>query len=172
MELLFRRAEPADADELAELINSAYRGDTSRLGWTTEADLLDGRRTSAEEIRALIAADDSLILQCRQHQELLGSVHLQKIADTARIGMLTVKPVNQGLGVGKQLLQIAECEAVRFWAVTRLTMAVIPCRAELIAYYQRRGYRRTGTTMPFPQNPNLWQAKVSGLTLELLEKCL
>ena len=78
-DLIFSIAEIADAEPLTELINSAYRGESSKQGWTTEADLLDGRRTDTEEIRRLIAADDSMLILCRMRAELLGSVHLQII---------------------------------------------------------------------------------------------
>jgi len=170
LELTFARAEPADAAQLAELINSAYRGESSRQGWTTEADLLDGRRTDVEDILHLIAGPDSKLLLCRRGGELLGSVHLQHQDRQVHIGMLAVKPSSQNLGVGKRLLQAAEVEASQTWRANRLLMAVIPCRTELIAFYERRGYRRTGIVKAFPLNPVLWVPKVTGLSLELLEK--
>jgi len=172
LELTFAKAEPADAQSLVRLINSAYRGESSRRGWTTEADLLDGRRTDAEDILNLIAAADSLILLCRQGGELLGSVHLQYQDGQVQIGMLAVNPAQQGRGIGKRLLAAAESQARQSWMVERLLMAVIPCREELIAFYERRGYRRTGIKKDFPVNPALWLPKVAGLSLELLEKPL
>lgn len=170
MALEFSLAEANDAAALAELINSAYRGETSRLGWTTEADLLEGSRIDAAGIVDLVAAADSLILVCKQHGQLLGSVHLQYGAGQVQIGMLAVSPRHQGLGIGKQLLHQAEHWAERVWPVRRFSMAVIPLRRELIEFYQRRGYRRTGLIQPFPLNPALWTPKVGGLCLELLEK--
>lgn len=172
MELTFAKAEPADAAPLAELINSAYRGESSRQGWTTEADLLDGRRTDVEDILTLLADAGSMILLCKQDDALLGSVHLQHADRQVQIGMLAVLPTMQGRGIGKRLLQAAELEAGQRWAVERLLMAVIPCRTELIAFYERRGYRRTGIRKEFPANPALWLPKVDGLSLELLEKQL
>ncbi|WP_445367523.1 GNAT family N-acetyltransferase [Methylomonas sp. BW4-1] len=172
LELTFTRAEPADAEQLAELINAAYRGESSRQGWTTEADLLDGRRTDAADILDLIAGAGSMILQCRRQGDLLGSVHLQKVDQQGHIGMLAVAPAMQGLGIGKRLLAAAEAEAVQTWGVNHLVMAVIPCRAELMAFYERRGYRRTGISKAFPINPEMWTPKVADLSLELLEKCL
>ena len=115
MELIFSKAEPADAAALAELINSAYRGESSRQGWTTEADLLDGRRTDPKSIGELIADHTGMILLCKVRQELLGSVHLQQTAEHVQIGMLAVKPAAQGLGIGKQLLAAAEAEAQSHW---------------------------------------------------------
>lgn len=172
LELTFTKAEPVDAESLVRLINSAYRGESSRQGWTTEADLLDGRRTDAEDILNLIAAADSLILLCRQGGELRGSVHLQYQDRQVQIGMLAVDPALQGQGIGKRLLAAAEAQARQSWTVERLLMAVIPCREELIAFYERRGYRRTGIKKDFPANPALWLPKVTGLSLELLEKPL
>jgi len=84
--------------------------------------------------------------------------------------MLAVSPPLQGCGIGKQLLQAAELAALEAWAVNRFTMSVIPQRLELIAFYERRGYRRTGISKAFPENSELWTPKVDGLRLELLEK--
>ncbi|WP_256361331.1 GNAT family N-acetyltransferase [Methylomonas koyamae] len=95
MALEFSRAEAADAEALAQLVNSAYRGDASRLGWTTEADLLDGRRIDAAGILDLLAESDSLILACKRQNRLLGSVHLRHAAGQVHIGMLAVSPAHQ-----------------------------------------------------------------------------
>ena len=168
--LVFRKAGLHDVEPLVAFINEAYRGDTSRQGWTTEADLLDGLRTSPEEIRSCIASDASFILLCLQGSQLVGSVCVEQQEEQARIGMFAVSPVLQGRGIGKQLLNAAELAAQQTWAVTRLVMSVITLRHELIAFYERRGYRRTGVLKPFPVNPAMWTPKVSGMQLELLEK--
>lgn len=165
-------AQVNDIPQLAALINSAYRGETSRQGWTTEADLLDGRRTDAAQLAGLLTQKDSLLLQCRAGDELLGTVHLQYQAPEVRLGLLAVQPAAQDRGIGKHLLAAAETAARETWPARRLVMAVIPAREELIAFYQRRGYRRTGKLQPFPLNSGLWTPKVPGLTLELLEKLL
>jgi len=170
LELSFSTAEMRDAEQLAVLINSAYRGESSKLGWTTEADLLDGLRTDTEEIRGLIARDDSLIVVCKAGLKMTGSVHLRNSGDQVQIGMLAVSPPLQGLGIGKQLLGKAEAAARQAWQVSRFVMSVIPCRHELIAFYERRGYRRTGISEAFPENPVLWMPKVEGLRMELMEK--
>ena len=168
----FFKAEVRHTEQLVRLINSAYRGESSRCGWTTEADLLDGQRTDSEEILGLLADSNSMIMLCEDGGKLLGSVHLQKIADETHIGMLAVSPPLQARGIGKQLLQIAELTAIQTWETKRLVMSVIPYRLELIAFYERRGYKRTGVSKPFPIKPSLWTPKVADLTLELLEKIL
>ena len=166
-------AQATDAEALVALINSAYRGEASRQGWTTEADLLEGRRTDVEDILNLLQQADSYLLLCRGEEgQLLGSVLLQYVDTEVQIGMLAVRPAAQGVGIGKQLLAAAEAFAQQAWEVERLVMSVISVRQELIAFYQRRGYRRTGIDKPFPQNPALWTPRLESLRLEILEKRL
>jgi GNAT superfamily N-acetyltransferase len=172
MTLSIAKAEKQDAGQIAALVNSVYRGESSKQGWTTEADLLDGLRTNAEEILRLISTDDSMLLLCRAEAELIGSVHLQKQAEQVWLGMLAVRPSLQGRGIGKRLLEAAEQAAQEAWAVNKSVMSVISCRNELIEFYERRGYRRTGVSKAFPVNPALWIPKVAGLRLEILEKVL
>lgn len=169
-QLLFRLAEVADSASIAALVNTAYRGETSRQGWTTEADLLEGLRTTLAEVQRLIETPDTLILIGVRHDEIVASVCLEYDAEAVHIGMFTVHPVLQGAGVGKQLLTYAESFAQQRWKVKKFLMHVISVRHELIAFYLRRGYRRTGTMRPFPLNPGMWQPKMTGLQLELLEK--
>jgi len=166
------QAEKHDAGQIADLVNSAYRGEYSKQGWTTEADLVAGRRTETDEIEQLIATDDSMFLLCKVEAQLIGSVHLQKQAEQVYIGMLAVSPPLQGRGVGKQLLFAAEQAAQRTWAVNKSLMSVIESRSELIAFYERSGYRRTGINKAFPLKPELWTPKVTDLRLEILEKIL
>jgi ribosomal protein S18 acetylase RimI-like enzyme len=107
-----------------------------------------------------------------QGSKILGSVHIEQTGDHADLGMFVVEPSLQGQGVGKRLLALAEKTAQQEWAAIRMVMYVITLRHELIAFYQRRGYRRTGVLKPFPVNPEVWMPKVSGLQLEVLEKDL
>jgi ribosomal protein S18 acetylase RimI-like enzyme len=169
---MFCQANKDDVERMTSLINSAYRGECSRKGWTTEADLLDGRRTDINEILSLMADDNSMFILCKQNAELQASVHLHNTGDGVHIGMLAVSPTLQGQGIGKALLQAAEITAQQTWSANRFVMSVISYRQELIAFYERRGYRRTGISREFPVNPSLWTPKVSGLQLILLEKIL
>lgn len=168
----FSIATHQEAEQIAVLVNSSYRGETSKLGWTYEADLLDGRRTDADDIHDLLEDVDSLILLCSNSTEIIASIHLQKKRNEVYMGMLAVKPSQQKTGLGKQLLLTAEILAQETWGITDFAMVVITCRHELIAFYERRGYRRTGILIDFPSNPLLWTAKVTGLQLEILEKSI
>jgi ribosomal protein S18 acetylase RimI-like enzyme len=170
MALTFRNATRLDADRIAALVNSAYRGEHSRQGWTTEADLLDGRRTDAGEVQGLITRRNSIILLCLAGNEIVGSVHIEKCGDHVSLGMFVVEPTLQGRGIGKRLLACAEQAARKEWQVHKMRMHVITLRHELIAFYLRCGYRRTGVLQEFPENPEMWQPKVTGLKFEVLEK--
>ncbi|MER7752498.1 GNAT family N-acetyltransferase [Kitasatospora sp. NPDC097643] len=146
----FRRATPADVPALVELVESAYRGDASRVGWTTEADLLDGQRTDAEGVGAAIGHPDGVVLVVEQGGELLACCQLEHRGDRAYFGMFSVRPGLQGGGLGRAVLAEAERVAGEEWGVGELEMTVIEQRADLIAWYERRGFRRTGVYTPFP----------------------
>lgn len=168
--LYFRSALVSDSSGIASLANAAYRGETSRQGWTTEADLLDGLRTTTAEVQSLIESEHSIMLVGIKGSEIVASVCLEKDADAVHVGMFVVNPAIQKLGIGKQLLTYAESYAQERWSVSKFCMHVITMRHELIAFYERRGYRRTGIVKNFPVNPEMWQPKVFGLQFELLEK--
>ncbi len=171
--LTYRPATVSDAPAVVDLVNSAYRGDSSRAGWTTEADLLEGARITPTELEALIAAEGSLVLLCFQGEDLAGCVHLKRLEDAeAYLGLFTVRPGLQGGGLGKAFLAEAEAAARQAWGSRRMTMTVITVRAELLAYYERRGYRRTGVVKPFPRESAETRPRVEGLRLEVLEKDL
>jgi ribosomal protein S18 acetylase RimI-like enzyme len=171
-QLTFRPAIMADVERIVALVNSAYRGESSRAGWTTEADLLAGQRTDAEEVGNLISSADSLILLGMNGEKIIGSVHLQHGKHVAYLGMLVIQPVMQGHGLGKKLMQAAEATAIKMWGVEKMLMYVVTLRHELIAFYQRRGYHRTGKIKEFPQEVRFGIPKVAGLQIELLEKTL
>lgn len=146
----FRAATLADVPAVVALVESAYRGDSGRRGWTTESDLLDGRRTDDADVGALIARPDSRIVLLERDGRLLGSCHVERQGDAAYFGMFAIDPTQQTGGLGKLLLAQAENIARGEWHCRVMEMTVIVQRAELIAWYERRGYRRTGTYKPFP----------------------
>ena len=148
--LSFRAADPADIDAIVALVESAYRGESGLRGWTTESHLLDGRRTDAADVGELIARPDSRILLAERDGRLLASCHVERQGDSGYFGMFAVDPTEQGGGLGRQVLAEAERVARDVWGCRSMRMTVIVQRDELIGWYQRRGYRRTGQYQPFP----------------------
>lgn len=168
---MITKAVVADATELNVLVNSAYRGDSSRQGWTTEADLLDGTRIDTEAIKDLIHTPGITILKYSEGNEILACVELKKENEKLYLGMLTVKPNLQGKGIGKILLKAAEDEA-RNQKCTSIFMTVISVRKELIDWYMRHGFKPTGEKKPFAFNdPRFGQPK-QPLEFIVLEKTL
>lgn len=160
-----------DAQALSILVNSAYRGDSSREGWTTEADLIDGSRTDAAAITELIQKPGTTLLKYVEDDRLLGCVEIRNDHGKLYLGMLTVLPSLQGKGIGKKLLHAAEDEAIKQQCKS-VFMSVISVRAELIDWYERMGYRRTGERKPFAFNdPRFGQPKMK-LEFVILEKHL
>lgn len=148
--LTFRDATDADVDALVALIESAYRGDSSRAGWTTEADILEGQRTDPEGVRQVIKSPASRLLTVEQDGRIVACCQLEHRDSHAYFGMFAVSPTLQGAGLGKIVIAKAERLARAVWDVTEMHMTVISVREDLIAWYERRGYRRTGETTPFP----------------------
>ena len=169
----FRAATPADIPMLEALVTSAYRGDASRAGWTTEADLLDGMRIDAERLQADIGRDHSRILLLERDGETLACAHVAREDGAGYFGMFAVRPALQSAGLGSAVLAEAERVAREEWGLPAMRMTVIDVRDTLIAYYERRGYRRTGITRPFPaHDPRYGIPTQAGLRFEILEKAL
>jgi len=167
--LLLSPATTADIPALEALVNQAYRGDTSRQGWTTEADLLDGTRIDAAELHQMLQAPGATLLTARdEYGVLVGCVYLQVQPPLLYLGMLSVRPTLQAQGVGKLLLRAAEDHA-RQHGCRRLKITVISDRAELLAWYERHGYQRTGATEAFPTDPRFGVPR-KALVLRVLEK--
>ncbi len=158
--MIIRIALINDIPDLVALINSAYRGESSRAGWTTEADLLDGVRTDEEDLGSLMMDKHSIFLVGFDEtgKNLLGCVHLQKKGKAMYLGMLTVQPQLQAKGIGKQLLGAAEQYAKQQGCVS-IEMTVISVRHELITWYNKHGYQSTGVTKPFPASAKAGIAK-------------
>ncbi len=139
--------------DLVQLVNSAYRGESAKQGWTTEADLLDGIRIDEPALADLIEDPATTLLKYNNaHGALTGCVYLRQQGTDMYLGMLTVSPREQANGIGKKLLQAAEAHA-RQQNCSAIVMTVISVRHELISWYQRQGYQSTGETKPFPQDP-------------------
>lgn len=171
--LAFRAATAGDVAAIVALTESAYRGDSSRAGWTTEADLLDGQRIDAAAVRECIERPHSRVLLAERDGELIASAHVAVEDGAGYFGMFSVRPTAQGGGIGKQVIAEAERIARDEWHMPAMRMTVIDVRDELIAFYQRRGYRRTGVKKPFPYgDPRYGLPKRDDLRFEVLEKML
>ncbi|HZQ56509.1 MAG TPA: GNAT family N-acetyltransferase [Acidimicrobiales bacterium] len=170
----FRRAAADDIPALHALVQSAYRGDASREGWTTEADLLGGQRTDPDALRAIIDGDGSRILVAEEHGVIVGCCQLERRSGgTAYLGMLAVAPGLQARGVGRAVVGEGERIARTEWGAERMQMTVIKQRSELIAWYQRLGYAPTGETAPFPYGDERFGVpKVADLEFVVLAKPL
>ncbi len=176
--LQFRAATIDDIPALVSLVTSAYRGEVSKQGWTTEADLLDGNRIDADVLRHDIERPRSRVVIAERARpghgaEMVACAHVCEDDNAGYFGMFSVKPDLQGGGVGKAVLTEAERIVRDDWALPAIRMTVIDVRDELIAWYERRGYRRTGIKKPFPYgDPRYGIPKRDDLRFEVLEKLL
>jgi ribosomal protein S18 acetylase RimI-like enzyme len=171
--LNFRAATAADVDAIIALVESAYRGDASRAGWTTEADFLDGRRTGPDDIHAQLQRPRSVILLAERDGALIACAHVAVEDGAGYFGMFSVDPQQQGGGIGKHVLAEAERIARDDFGMLMMRMTVIDIRDELIAFYERRGYVRTGVRKPFPYgDARFGLPKRDDLQFEVLEKTL
>ncbi|MFC4495087.1 GNAT family N-acetyltransferase [Streptomyces ovatisporus] len=172
-ELTFRAATEEDVPSLVALVESAYRGDASRAGWTTEADLLEGQRTDPEGVAAVVGDPDSILLTAERAGLLVACCQLERRGAEAYFGMFAVRPGLQGTGLGKVVLAEAERTVRAEWGAREMQMTVIRQREDLIAWYERRGYARTGRLSPFPYGDERFGIpQRSDLAFELLVKPL
>jgi ribosomal protein S18 acetylase RimI-like enzyme len=173
VELSFRFATLEDVPMLVDLVTRAYRGEASRAGWTTEADLLEGGRIAPEVLAEDLERPDSRVLVAELRDEAVACALVAVEDDAAYFGMFAVNPELQGQGVGDRVLLEAERIARDELAQPRMRMTVIDLRGELIAWYLRRGYRRTGITRPFPYGDTRFGVPLrDDLRFEILEKTL
>ncbi len=170
-EEVIRQANEVDVCALSVLINSAYRGESSKKGWTTEADLLGGMRTDEESLHQLIKKEGSVLLVYSSHNKIIGCVNLQKQGEKMYLGMLTVLPRMQARGIGKKLLQASE-EYSNQQECSAIIMTVISMRQELIQWYERRGYKLTGEKKPFPSNDPKFGLPKQDVEFVVMEKTL
>jgi ribosomal protein S18 acetylase RimI-like enzyme len=168
-----RPATPDDVPTLLAFVQAAYRGDSARRGWTHEADLVEGARTTRDELLDHVSALGKTVLTARRDDELVGCVHVAKAGeDGAYLGLLSVRPDLQGMGLGKRLVAAAEAHARSALRARRMEMTVIRQRPELIAWYERLGYRPTGEERPFPYDDPTDVPTRPDLVFLVLEKAL
>lgn len=146
---MITKATLEDVSTLNKLINSAYRGESSKKGWTTEANLLEGKRTTEKELIEIIQDKKNTILKFTEDNQIIGCVLLIEKEHQLYLGMLTVSPELQNSGIGKKLMRQAEIHASEL-GLSKIVMTVISIREELISWYKRNGYVDTGAREPFP----------------------
>lgn len=169
----FRVATVDDIPAIVALVQSAYRGESGLRGWTTESHLLDGQRTDAQDVAEVIARTGSQVLLAEREGVLLACCHIERQGESAYFGMFAVNPDRQGGGLGRQVLGEAERIAREQWHCQWMDMTVIEQRNELIAWYERRGYVRTGQYKPFPYGDERFGIpRRDDLRFELLRKPL
>lgn len=168
----FRSASPGDADLICDLVNSVYRGGNSRKGWTTEADFLDGIRINTAKVNELIRLRDNVILVVSDNNKIIGCVHLVKNGTKCHLGMLSVDVNYQNSGIGRMMMDKSEEYAVNGFGCDEMEMKVIGRRTELIDYYLRRGYSKTGEKEPFVLNTHFGEPKAGDLYFEYMVKKL
>ncbi len=170
----FRIADERDVDELVELVERAYRGESSRAGWCTEADLLAGQRVDHDMMRAALGDDDVVVLVLSDDDGAVACCELRRLDDDrASLGMFAVDPGRQAGGLGRSVLEHAEGLVAQRWSVGRLELTVIDVRRSLIEWYERRGFERTGERRPFPYGDERFGVpQVDDLRFVVLEKRL
>lgn len=171
-EVLLRPAHENDVDALVDLVQRAYRGEG---GWTTEAHLVDGHRTDAEEVRALLADPAITLLVAETGGVAVGCCYTRRDpADAdgthrAELGLFAVDPSAQSRGLGGRLLE-AQAELLRKAGIDLLVIRVLQSRPELHAWYESHGFVTVGRSVPFAGNPE-W-LKVAGLGMDVMERSL
>lgn len=171
MDHTIMKAISADAESINQLVNSAYRGDSPKRGWTTEADLLDGTRIDEAAVKELIEKTDTTILKFLEGNQLVGCVELRQEKGKLYLGMLSVAPTIQGKGIGKKLLHAGE-DYAKSIGINTMIMTVISVRKELIDWYVRHGYQLTGERKPFVVPDTRWGIPKQELEFVVLEKKL
>jgi ribosomal protein S18 acetylase RimI-like enzyme len=165
-------AQAADLDEIVQLVNAAYR---SGEGWTHEAGLVDGQRTSRADLDRELSTSDPAIILCLRESDsgpIQACVLLRRKADHVYLGMLSVAPKAMDRQFGRKLLEYSENRA-KVWGADRIVISVLDVRHTLIAWYERRGYRRTGESIPFPyENKGLGKPRLDNLAFAVLERYL
>jgi ribosomal protein S18 acetylase RimI-like enzyme len=169
----FRRAAPVDVESLVQLIRSAYRGESSRQGWTSESDLVGGDRISAEQTLALIEGPNSMMLVFGEENTIIACCHVEdRGSSLAYFGTFAVAPTAQGTGLGRRVMAEAERSAVLTFKSTVLELTVLAQQENLIAWYERLGFSRSGETREFPADAEFARPLRDDLYFVVLTKSL
>lgn len=166
----FRTASTLDSEVIAQLVNKAYRPESGASGWTHESGLVSGNRTNASNVAEIISKPDSVVLVGLKDAEIAACVNVEKHCSSSHVGMLAVNPTLQGVGAGKQMLAHAEKYARENFASEKFIVVVLSSRSELVSFYLRRGYRKTGSIMDYPLSAGAGTPKHADLKIEVMEK--
>ena len=168
---MITKATLENVTEITSLVNSAYRGETSKKGWTTEANILEGTRITETELTEILLDTNNTFLIYQENNKIIGTVLLTHKKTELYLGMLTISPELQNAGLGKKLLQAAE-DFARSVGLPKIVMTVITIRDELIAWYKRNGYTDIGKREPFPADLDDVVLHSEPLEFMVLEKVL
>lgn len=169
MQPLLRKAREADVEAIASLVNRAYRPTGQEHGWTHESDLVAGRRISAPQLLAMLTPRSEVLI-LEMDARIVACAHVKASSSDACIGMLATEPELQAQGLGSRMLRCAEQYAATQFQATAFLMSVVSQRPELLAFYARRGYVRTGGALPYPVGTDVGAPRVAGLALIALRK--
>jgi len=165
-------ASQADAEAITALVNSVYRGENAKKGWTTEADFLEGIRITPEKVSEIIARDNDVIINAVLNNEVIGCVHLENKGTYTLLGMLSVDVNHQDNGIGKLLINECERYTKDVYKCGEIKMKVIGRRTELIDYYKRRNYVITGESEEFGSGGETFGETKEKLYFEIMAKKL
>ena len=171
-EIILKIAIVTEADDITSLINSVYRGENSKKGWTTEADFLSGIRITEEKLKEIIERKSDIIILAMIDGNIIGCVHLENTGSYSYLGMLSVDVNSQDKGIGRLLINECERYTKEVWGLNEVRMKVISRRTELIEYYNRRGYVSTGELEEFGASGDTFGDTVEKLYFETLTKSL
>lgn len=150
----YRYAREQDLDPLHALIERAYRGPETAGRWDSESHLLRGPRTTRDFVHNTILSPDAAFVIAELDGQIMGAALIERPADAAAgvasFGMFAISPNARGIGLGDRVLAACEDRVRSLWQATAMSLSVISLRDELMAWYERRGYARTGVRHPFP----------------------
>lgn len=164
-----RIAVPADAEEIAALVNGAYRPSPQHAGWTHESNLIDGERITVAQVLHEFESDNTILVLCLEAR-IVACALVIKAPFGAYIGMLATDPSLQNLGLGKQMLGHAERHAVESYGASLIKMSVLSSRPELLAFYERRGYVLTGEVEEYPLSAGVGRPMIADIQVLSLAK--
>lgn len=172
MTISFRIANVKDVDSIIALVNASYRPTNPHASWTNESKIVRGNRLNQQQAIDLLQNSNNSLLLGFKHKQLVCCVLIEKTTDSAKIGLLTVAITHQQQGIGKQTLSAAEDYIAKNLGLNKINMNVLLVRTELIDFYCRHGYKKTGIVKPYPANLGVGEQLIQNLAFEILEKYL